>query len=752
MNKKIISFVLIAVTSLLLLSACKNKDDHDHVRGKAVIEREIAPTCTEDGSYDEVVYCQRCSYEFDRKTVTVKATGHNYEDYVCTVCNKEAVPSVGLEFKSNGDGTCQLVDIGDCTDTEVIVPKTSPEGDVVTVIGNAAFRYNGTITSLLMPDSVTVIKSSAFESCHKLAKINVSKSTESIGENAFKKCVELKSIVIPDSVRTIGDDAFSLCENLLTATVGNGVEALPSEAFRWCIALREVTIGSGVASIGEYVFSDCHKLSAITVAEDNTAYKSVDGSLYTKDGVTLVKYAVGKSNTFFEVPEGVENIAPEAFTGCASLLNLNIPDGVTGIGAHAFWECSSLTHAVIGASVTDLGDGAFYGCRSLYKVTNKSDLTISFGSESNGYLAYYAKVMEDKNGNLSYNNQGAEYTETEDGFLFEAKNGKYILIAYLKSDESAVLPLDFNGSEYTVEELRGVHRLVVPDGATKIPTHAFLNCETLYSIVIPAGVTEIEYSAFCNCFNLASIEVAEDNEHYKSVDGNLYTVDGKTLLQYAIGKDEKSFTIPDGVENILPHAFSSGKFTAVHIPDSVVSIGDYAFFCSHVTDLVVPAGVKSIGDHTFSFMSNLKTVVIKGDGVSIGDSAFSGCNVLESAVMEKRVANMDPYAFRDCTSLTYAVIGDGTTTVGQDAFNRCGNLTAVVIPRSVTTVKDGAFDGCPNLTVYFKGTAAEWDAVDTGDYNYRLDNSPVCYYSEVKPATDGSYWHYDENGKAVIWQ
>lgn len=750
MSKKIVIFIL-ALASLTLLFACGNKNAHDHVRGDAVREKVIAPTCTEDGSYDEVVCCQKCSYEFDRKTVTVKAEGHNYVDYVCTVCKKEAVPSVGLEFKSNGDGTCRLKGIGVCTDTEIIVPKTSPEGDVVTVIGNAAFRYNSTITSLLMPDSVTEIKNSAFESCRGLVKINISKSTESIGENAFKGCELLASIVIPDSVRTIGDDAFSYC-GLVTAAIGNGVEHLPHELFRWCADLRQVTIGNAVSTMGEYVFSDCPKLAAITVAEENTVYKSVDGSLYTKDGIVLVKYAVGKSNTFFEIPEGVEEIAPEAFTGCTSLMHLNIHDGVTSIGAHAFWECTSLTHVVIGASVSELGDGAFYGCRSLYKVTNKSDLPLSFGSDSNGYLACYAKVIADKDGNLSYNNQGAQYTETEDGFLFEAKDGKYILIAYLKPDKSAVLPLDFNGSEYTVEDLRGVHNLIIPDGATKIPTHTFLGCETLYSVVIPATVTEIGDAAFRNCFNLLSIEVAEYSEYYKSVDGNLYTLDGKTLLQYAIGKSEEAFAIPDGVENILPYALSSSKFTAVSIPDSVVSIGDYAFFCSRVTDLTLPAGVKNISKYAFSHMSELKTVVIKADGVSIGDSAFVGCSALESAVMEKRVANMEPYAFRDCTSLAYVVIGEGTTSIGQDAFIYCSNLTVIVLPTSLTVVEAGAFTGCTALTVYFKGTAAEWDSVSTGEYNYQLDNSPVCYYSEIKPSTDGSYWHYDESGKAVIWQ
>ncbi len=47
-----------------------------HTEGETVIENEIAPTCTENGSYDEVVYCSVCGEELSRETMTVPATGH----------------------------------------------------------------------------------------------------------------------------------------------------------------------------------------------------------------------------------------------------------------------------------------------------------------------------------------------------------------------------------------------------------------------------------------------------------------------------------------------------------------------------------------------------------------------------------------------------------------------------------------------------------------------------------------------------
>ena len=59
-----------------------------HENTKTEIENEVAADCTTDGSYDEVVYCADCGVEISRETVTVPATGHNYENGSCTECGE----------------------------------------------------------------------------------------------------------------------------------------------------------------------------------------------------------------------------------------------------------------------------------------------------------------------------------------------------------------------------------------------------------------------------------------------------------------------------------------------------------------------------------------------------------------------------------------------------------------------------------------------------------------------------------------
>ena len=64
----------------------------DHIPGEVVKENEIPATCTESGSYDNAVYCSVCkTYKFSSETVTVGATGHidGNSDKQCDICKKE---------------------------------------------------------------------------------------------------------------------------------------------------------------------------------------------------------------------------------------------------------------------------------------------------------------------------------------------------------------------------------------------------------------------------------------------------------------------------------------------------------------------------------------------------------------------------------------------------------------------------------------------------------------------------------------
>ena len=58
-----------------------------------------------------------------------------------------------------------------------------------------------------------------------------------------------------------------------------------------------------------------------------------------------------------------------------------------------------------------------------------------------------------------------------------------------------------------------------------------------------------------DCGSIKNISINENNKIYKSIDGNVYSKNGKQFIKYSVGKTENSFTIPDSVTSIGSFAF-----------------------------------------------------------------------------------------------------------------------------------------------------------------------------------------------------
>ena len=114
--------------------------------------------------------------------------------------------------------------------------------DGVTSIGNYAFTYCVSLTSITIPDSVTSIGYYAFFYCSSLTSITISDSVTSIGNYAFFYCRSLTSITIPDSVTSIGNYAFSNCRSLTSITISDSVTSIGNDAFYGCSNLKTISL------------------------------------------------------------------------------------------------------------------------------------------------------------------------------------------------------------------------------------------------------------------------------------------------------------------------------------------------------------------------------------------------------------------------------------------------------------------------------------------------------------------------------
>ena len=249
-------------------------------------------------------------------------------------------------------------------------------------------------------------------------------------------------IVIPSTysgkaVTSIGWGAFVGCDSLTSVEIGDSVTSIGDGAFEGCDSLTSVEIPNSVISIGWAAFSNCSSLISIIVSEDNANYKDIDGNLYTKDGKTLLQYAIGKKDTSFTIPNGVETIALFAFYSCDSLKSVIIGDSVTSIGYKAFAYCLRLTSVEIGDSVTSIGENAFSNCYNLTSVEIPNSV-ISIGwaafSDCSSLTKVYYKGSSTEWGNItigSYNEYLTNATRyyysesepTEEGNFWHYKNG-----------------------------------------------------------------------------------------------------------------------------------------------------------------------------------------------------------------------------------------------------------------------------------------------------------------------------------------
>jgi hypothetical protein len=120
------------------------------------------------------------------------------------------------------------------------------------------------------------------------------------------------------------------------------VTSIGDRAFYGCTRLESITIPDSVTSISTLAFDGCTSLTSIEVDENNTKYKSINGNLYSKDGKTLILYAIGKKDASFEIPDSVTKIGDRAFYRCTALTSVTIPNSVTSIGGSAFYGCTAL--------------------------------------------------------------------------------------------------------------------------------------------------------------------------------------------------------------------------------------------------------------------------------------------------------------------------------------------------------------------------------------------------------------------------
>ena len=157
--------------------------------------------------------------------------------------------------------------------------------------------------------------------------------------------------------------------------------------------------------------------------------------------------------------------------------------------------------------------------------------------------------------------------------------------------------------------------------------------------------------------------------------------------------------IPDGVENIPPHYYSTfDNLEYIRIPHTVQNIGDYAFRrCYSLQSIVIPEGVTTIGVKCFYACSNLKIVYLPNSVREIKQEAFSRCKSLSIVKLPLQLQSITDFCFICCQMLEHVFIPPTVTSIGVCAFAQCTNLKEINFPNNMIKISQNAFNECISL-------------------------------------------------------
>ena len=344
----------------------------------------------------------------------------------------------------------------------------------------------------------------------------------------------------------------------------------------------------------KYTLNETDKTATITgvnINEEKTAKFDIPSTLEIEKNGDVISYTVtGIANSAFNnnkkvfgkltLPNTIKAIGSSAFAGTYVLGDIVIPESVTSIGDSAFANCVGIYSVSLPESITKLNQSVFFQCYSLVEINTS-----------------HIKAYGDK-------------------CFYDCRS-------LVKVDITEAAESIGNQAFYNCDSFSGTYDLSVVES---VNLSAFNNCDRITGFVIPNDSSSI-LSLFSGCINVKEVSASPTNKNYVSVDGVLFSKDGKTLVHFPYKKSASTYIVPSEVTTIGANAFSNTtKLDRVVLPETISSIEKAAFSGSSIKDFYIPDSITEIKADTFKGCSKVEWIVIGAGVKSASVDAFTSTN------------------------------------------------------------------------------------------------------------------------------
>lgn len=385
----------------------------------------------------------------------------------------DLTPSEGLEFESNGDGTCSIVGIGVCKDTNLVIPTQSPAGDTVTLIGEHALWSLEDVDSVTLANYEYTVDTGAFQ-YGEFETLNIIGGAPVIADHAFSSCEDLTTIQITGcSDITLDKSAFFGCGDGAAIIFSDCTGTLDDTVFQYG-DIDSLTISGCTLEIGDHAFSSCEELTSIVFTDsDITVEKSA--FFGSGDGAAL------------EITGGSSTWEKNAFQ-YGDLESLTVTGAEITIGDHTFGSCEDLATIAFSESTVTMDDSAFSSSGDKAEM-EMTDCAVTLGKN----VFQYASIQ----------------SLTASGDAFSAEDRVFSSCEDLESVTIDCGEVTLGDSAFSsCSDLESVSICESGSGQVSIDDEAFRYCGKLTNVVIGGEAVTLGDDVFNGCAEGLVITIA----------------------------------------------------------------------------------------------------------------------------------------------------------------------------------------------------------------------------------------------------